>query len=142
MRYLVGEIAQVQAMQASRVLKDIDCPDAHALILQFENGALGSMTTTWAYDPRDWSHANVVDITFDQSLLRWSGGGLALTHAGETVEQKRPDRSIDAIFVDAVRSGDRSSILSPYDDGVRSLALSLAGLQSAAEGRPVAPSAL
>lgn len=142
MRYLVGEVAQVQALHTSRILTEIDCPDTHALIMQFENGSLGSMTTTWAYDPRDWNHANVLDITFDQSLLRWSGGGLDLTRAGETVQQKRPDRSIDAVFVDAVRTGDGSSILSPYADGVPSLALSLAGLQSAEEGRPVAPASL
>jgi predicted dehydrogenase len=142
MRYLVGEVAQVQSLQASRILTEIDCPDTHALILQFENGSLGSMTTTWAYDPRDWSHANVLDITFDQALLRWSAGTLEVTRDGETAQHKRPDRSIDAVFVEAVRSGDRASILSPYEDGVKSLALSLAGLQSAAEGRPVAPSSL
>jgi predicted dehydrogenase len=142
MRYLIGEVAQVQALQARRLLHEIDCPDTHALVVQFENGALGSMTTTWAYDPRDWSHANVLDITFDQALLHWSATGAVITRDGETTEQKKPDRSIDSVFVEAVRSGDRSLIRSPYSDGVKSLAVSLAALQSAEEGRPVAPASL
>jgi predicted dehydrogenase len=142
MRYLAGEVAQVSAMQASRVLRDIDCPDTHALVLQFADGPIGALTTTWAYDPRDWSHANVLDITFDEALLQWSSGPVTITRDGATTEHTRPDRSIDAVFVEAVRTGNRSLILSPYADAVRSLAVSLAALQSAAEERPVAPSSL
>ena len=40
-------------------------------------------------------------------------------------------------FVNAVRTGDRSAIRSPYSDAVRSLAVSLAMNQSARENRPV-----
>ena len=130
------------ARQASRVLHEIDCPDVHAIVLEFEGGALGSLTTTWAYDPRDWSHANVLDITFEQSLLHWSAGSAEITAGGVTTEHKRPDRSIDELFVDAVRRGDRSAILSPYADAVKSLAVSLAALQSAAEDRAVVPTSL
>jgi myo-inositol 2-dehydrogenase/D-chiro-inositol 1-dehydrogenase len=142
MRFLIGEVKSVYARQASRTLHDIDCPDVHAVVLEFESGALGSLTTTWAYDPRDWSHANVVDVTFGQSLLHWSASAAEITADGVTTEHKRPDRSIDELFVDAVRRGDRSTILSPYADAIKSLAVSLAALQSAVEDRAVAPGSL
>jgi predicted dehydrogenase len=142
MRYLLGEVREVYARQASRVLREIDCPDVHALVLDFENGALGTLTTTWAYDPRDWNHANVLDITFDQSLLHWSTRAAEITTEGVTSEHKRPDRSIDEAFVTAVRTQDASHIRSPYSDAVKSLAVSLAALQSAEERRPVAPGSL
>jgi hypothetical protein len=48
-----------------------------------------------------------------------------------------PAKGIDAIFLDAVRGGDRSAILTPYDDAVRSLAISLAANASARDGVPV-----
>jgi hypothetical protein len=40
----------------------------------------------------------------------------------------------DAAFVQAVRTGDRSLLLSPYEDGLRTLTVTVAANQSAAEG--------
>jgi predicted dehydrogenase len=136
MRYLGGEIVEVYAKEARRTLPEIDCADVHCLILTFANGALGSLTTTWAFDPSDWSQANVVEITYDAALLRWSPGGVSISGGGQQRQESRPDRSIDAVFIDAVRRGDRSAILSPYEDAVRSLAVSLAANASAQSGRP------
>ncbi len=134
MRYLVGEVAEVTARQASRQLHEIDCPDVHTVIFEFENGALGSLTTMWAYDPSDWSHANVLDILYGQNLLTWNGSRVVITAGGETEERTAPGPGIDEVFVEAVRSGDGSQIRSPYRDGVKSLALCLAALE-AGQGR-------
>jgi predicted dehydrogenase len=136
MRYLIGEITEVYAKQRSRLLHTIDCPDTNCLIVEFANGVIGSMTATWAYDPGDWSHANVLDITFDQSVLHWTHGGVRVTKDGQTEELTRPDRSIDAVFIEAVRTGNGSLIRSPYTDGVKSLAVSLAANRSGKTGRP------
>jgi hypothetical protein len=43
----------------------------------------------------------------------------------------------DQAFVNAVRTGDRSGILSPYPDGVKSALLSIASNKSLETGRPV-----
>jgi myo-inositol 2-dehydrogenase / D-chiro-inositol 1-dehydrogenase len=137
LRYLVGEVRTVYALQAQRVLKEIDCPDVNALALGFENGAVGTFTATWMLHSSDWSLANVCDITFDESRLHWTPGGLTTTRGGETREENRPDASIDAAFVEAVRTGDRSLILSDYEDAVRTLALTLAADESARTGGPV-----
>lgn len=136
MRYIIGEITGVYAKQRSRLLHEIDCPDTNCLVFEFENGAIGSMTATWAYDPRDWSHANVLDITFDQSILHWTHGKVIVTKDYQTTELTRPDRSIDEVFIEAVRTGDGSAIQSPYSDGVKSLAVSLIANRSGKTGRP------
>ena len=130
MRYLVGEVAEVTARHASRQLHEIDCPDVHVVVFEFENGALGSLTTTWAYDPSDWSNANVLDILYGQSLLTWTSGRVAITQKGATSERTAEGRGIDEVFVQAVREGNASLIRSPYADGVKSLAVSLAALEA------------
>src|SRR5205823_13824733 len=64
LRYLVGEVRSVYALQANRVLNEINCPDVNALALQFENGAVGTFSATWVLDTTDWNLANVCEITY------------------------------------------------------------------------------
>jgi len=137
MRYLVGDITEVYAKQTNRMIPQIDCPDMNSVAFEFENGALGSITTTWAYDPKDWSNANVMDIIIDQGHLHWSHQAVTLAKDGEKKELTRPGPSIDEVFVEAVATDNPALIRSPYSDGVKSLAVSLAMNLSAAEGRPV-----
>ena len=136
MRNLVGEVESVYAMQANRVLTEIDCPDSNSLTLQFSDGAVGSLTAAWAY-AGDWSNANVLDILYEQELLNWNPSKVSVRENGEWVDKTEPGPTIDQIFVEAIRSGDGSEILSPYSDAVKTLAISLAANLSAQENRPV-----
>ncbi|MBM3238884.1 Gfo/Idh/MocA family oxidoreductase [Candidatus Poribacteria bacterium] len=135
-RYLAGEVQEVYAMQANRILSAIDCPDSNVIALRFVSGALGSLTASWTYDPNDWSNANVLDILFDHSHIHWDGGKIILKEKGETKELTRPGQSIDAVFIEAVRTKDSSQIRSPYSDAVKSLAISLAANESGRSGAP------
>ncbi|MDP6110337.1 MAG: Gfo/Idh/MocA family oxidoreductase [Planctomycetota bacterium] len=139
MRQLCGEVKEVITHRASRELTEIDCPDVQAITLVFESGAIGSLTTSWAFDPRDWSNANVLEITFADRLIRWGGGkSITLSGGGEDKQEVEGEgRSIDAVFVDAVRSNDGSEIRSPYADAVKSLELCLAINESGETGQPV-----
>jgi predicted dehydrogenase len=137
LRYLVGEVRSVYALQSRRLLEEIDCPDVNALALQFENGAVGTFSATWVLHTSDWNLANVCEITYDDARLRWTTGGVTFTEAGKNREEQRPDASIDAAFIDAVYTGDRSLIRSDYDDAVRTLALTLSADESARTGQPV-----
>ncbi len=140
MRYLVGEIATVSCRATSRILHEIDCPDVTVATLEFTDGALGSMTTTWAFDPSDWSETNVLHILYADKLLQFRTDKATLRAGLETQPLDAPGRGIDEVFVEAVRTGDGSAILSDYADGVRSLAVSLAANDSfAADGKTVAP---
>ena len=137
MRYMGGEVETVYAMQANRFLKETDCPDANSVSLQFASGAVGSLTATWAY-AGDWSNANILDLLYEGELLNWNPSRVLVQEDGEWVDKTEPSPTIDAVFVDAVRSGDASSILSPYSDAVKTLAISLAANRSAQEDRPIA----
>jgi predicted dehydrogenase len=149
MRYLVGEVGAVTARHANRQIPHIDCPDVHTVILEFDSGALGTMTTTWAYDNLDWSETNVVDVLFEQSLLTWNRERVAVRRRRRglegdqlreemvTDELSAPGPTVDEVFVDAVASGDGSKIRSPYSDAAKSLALCLAALEAGDTGRTV-----
>ncbi len=136
MRYLCGEIVEVYSAQANRTLKEIDCYDYGATALRFASGAVGCLTTCWALDNSVWD-ANVVDIFFDRYRLTWNTERPSILPANEAFKiDDAPVKTIDQVFLDAVRTGDRSAILSPYEDAVKSLAVSLAANDSARDGSP------
>lgn len=136
MRYMGGEVASVYALQANRFLKETDCPDANAVALEFESGAVGSLTATWAY-AGDWANANIVDLLYEGELMNWNPSRVSVQEDGKWTDKTQPSPTIDEVFVDAVRRGDPSSILSPYSDAVKTLAISLAANLSAQENRPI-----
>ena len=137
MRYLLGEVEEVHAMQTSQVLTEIDCPDSNIVSLKFENGAVGSLTTYWAFDNGDWSHTNVIDILYKDQLINWNPSRLRIKENGEYIDKTEASPSIDEVFVKAVRSGDRSQILSPYGDAVKTMAVSIAANQSGRTGKSI-----
>ena len=134
MRFLCGEIVEVHSLQANRTLTEIDCPDHTATLLTFASGAVGCLTTAWAFEGWD---GNIIDLFFDRYRLTWSAGSPAITPDCEAFAiSDTPRKSIDQIFVEAVRTGDRSAILTPYGDALQSLAVSLAANDSAQSGSP------
>jgi predicted dehydrogenase len=140
LRHLVGEVEEVYALQAHRVLKEITSPDAYAVVLRFRNGALGTLNTGWTHDPGEWSEANVVHLLLDGCLVELGSRGVVLqpARAGELAEVTGPD--MYGAFLAAVRSGDPvgAGVLSPYRDALATLAVSLAANTSAESGRPEA----
>lgn len=136
MRYMGGEVETVYAMQANRLLKETDCPDVNSVTLQFASGAVGSLTATWAY-AGDWANANILDVLYEGELLNWNPSRVLVQEDSEWIDKTEPSPTIDDVFVEAVRNGDASAILSPYSDAVKTLAISLAANQSAQENRPV-----
>ncbi|MBI1928739.1 hypothetical protein HYR99_31400, partial [Candidatus Poribacteria bacterium] len=92
---------------------------------------------SWSYDPGDWSHANVLDILYEDQLIHWDSGSLQVKENSQVVTKRAPGPGMDEVFVDAVRGGDGSNILSPYSDAVKSLAISLAANRSGEEGVPM-----
>lgn len=137
-RYFVGEVDEVFSYQANRVLKEIDSPDVYAVSLRFANGAIGSFSSVWHGDPADWTEANQLKAFVDTHRIAWSASGATITPEEPSFQvPQEAGASIDQVFIDAVRTNDPSLILTPYDEGVRSLAVSLAANESARTGRPV-----
>jgi len=134
MRFLGGEIIEVYCAQTNRTLKGIDCPDHNVAAMRFASGAVGCLTTCWAFD--GWE-GNIVDILFDRYRVHWEAGGATIAPECEGFKKEDvPARSIDEVFVEAVRTGDASAILTPYQDALKSLAVSLAANESARDNVP------
>ncbi|MBN2452340.1 MAG: Gfo/Idh/MocA family oxidoreductase [Lentisphaeria bacterium] len=111
-------------------------PDTTALTLRYASGALGtlscSMVPGTAWDCGFRIVAEGLIVTIEGGDVRWRGSEEGTEAAGENWPSY-----VLYDFLDAVLEGRPSAV--PYDEGVRSLAISLAGYASAeAGGAPVA----
>jgi predicted dehydrogenase len=140
MRYLVSEINEVFCYEAQRQFTpdQTSCPDITAMTVKFANGAIGTMSCVSSLTPTD-GFANVLDITFNEKYLRWSPASVVVKHEGKEDEAsgKAIFNSADHAFVEAVRLKDQSLILSNYDEGLRTVAVTLAAAESARRNAPV-----
>jgi len=140
MRCLAGEIVEVYANYALRTLTDVeglDVPDVGAISFRFENGAIGSLTTSCALT--QGGGTGDLNILVKDAVLKWAVESIS-ADPGEYPEleaEVAPSPSIDAVFIEAVKTGDGSKIRSPYSDALRSLDVTLAANRSAREGKPV-----
>ena len=138
LRYLVGEVAEVHAYYATRALNDVenlDIPDVYALSLQFENGAVGTLSSTCVL--RNGGGSNGIDVMMrDMRATVGANGVTVFPSGGAEVGEMPESEDIDEVFMDAIRSGDGSGILSDFEDGLRSLDISLAANKSAETGQP------
>ena len=82
-----------------------------------------------------------MEFILDGMRMSWDAGGIQVSpgNAAPIPEAPADILSIDQSFVKAVATGDASLIKTPYDDGLRSLDVTLAANQSAIEGRPIKP---
>ncbi len=142
LRYLVGEVAEVHAYYALRTMDDednLDIPDVHVINLKFETGAIGSLTSTCTF--RQGGGTGLMSFILNDMRAEFGPDGLVVhpESAADPGPVQRDLGDIDEVFIDAVRTGDGSAVLSDYEDGVRSLDVTLAANRSAESGRPEVP---
>ena len=139
-RYLVGEVKQVGAFATLRAMKDtpnMDVPDVGVATLEFESGAIGTVMNTCALTQGHKvglalvGHDLVVEHNAGQLLVIKPEGREEVTPTVNPVERE------DEVFIQAVKTGDTSAIRSSYEDGVKSLAVSLAVNEAWQKGKVV-----
>ncbi|WP_409292787.1 Gfo/Idh/MocA family protein [Peribacillus sp. SCS-37] len=135
-RYLAGEILTVFANQSLTVMGDIpglDIPDSTSLSFKLESGAVGSMDCTFTQT----DHSSGVEL-FGRGFRVVINGNALHIHDENGTESYESDMDFyqeqDDAFIEAIRTNDRSLILSPYSEGVRTLAVTLAANRSAKWG--------
>ncbi|HEY7550547.1 MAG TPA: Gfo/Idh/MocA family oxidoreductase [Hyphomicrobiaceae bacterium] len=137
LEFLMGPVKRVSARLAQLVLPG-DNPDVANMILEHENGALSSLTASYA-SASEFYMMNVYGKEASAYYDLFSG--LRHLRRGETAAQAVATEANDTIreelgeFARCVRTGAR-----PETDGywaVRNLAVIKAGLKSAREGRAV-----
>jgi predicted dehydrogenase len=139
LRYLIGEVDEVHAYYALRAMKDVenfDIPDVYALNMKFNNGALCSLTSACCMEKGGGGSGSTFLLT-DSLSMSFGRDGIVVTPEDAAEPGDLPDTGdIDAVFMDAIRRNDSSNILSDYEEGVRSLDISLAANKSAETGKP------
>lgn len=137
-RTLVGEVVSVYAVGArtERADRDGDIDDVSTATLQFETGAVGSVSSTCLLN---WPH-RIGLHTFSPSLVIELSEFELMVDVGRgrpvTPSQVDPFVLEDRDFVDAVQ-GKPNRIRTPYDDALRTHRLACAVDRSALEGRPL-----
>ncbi len=143
MRYAVGEIVEVFGRQRNVVhqdWEDWDNDDVGVACVRFESGALGTITNCYALIDGAPGGSGAEILCTDRRVY-WEGKNVTVRTADgeERVPpfDGQPQRCEDLAFIEAVKTGDRSGILSPYSDGLKTLAVTLACAQSGETGTPI-----
>ena len=139
LRYLVGEVEEVHAYFALRTLTDVpnlDIPDVYTLNMKYASGAIGSLTSTCTF--REGGGAGTMSMILKNKRAEVESGGVKVYPDGAADPGSVPKDvgDIDEVFMEAIRTGNGSGILSDYEDAVRSLDVSLAANRSAETGKP------
>lgn len=142
LRYLAGEVEEVSATYASRFPEEewerTNVHDIGTVTLKMKSGAVANISNTCVLPPG----VGKVGLSFyaREGLWEWTPGHLkeTLVHAENVyAEESDPYVRQTEAFLHALRTGDRSRILSDYADACKTQAVTFAALQSALSGRIV-----
>jgi predicted dehydrogenase len=144
-RYVAGEVHTVYGAGATGAMTEVENYDIHdvsVVTMLFDSGAIGQITTGCIAENNGGQR---VDLTFkgrdwqawtDSSKGRLQDAkGTKEVDGGQSWQEQLGNG--DKAFVAAVKSGDNSKILSPYQSGAQTLAITLAANQSMQSGKPV-----
>lgn len=138
-RYLGGEIDKVQANMSLQLLKDkenIDIPDVTSVNFTFASGAVGHLDCAMIQA----DHRMGVEFLGHDFRVEMNGTALTIVEKDETkTYQASVDymEEEDRVFIEAIKSGNRDLILASYEDGLQTLAVSLAANESDESGEVV-----
>ena len=144
-RRLVGE-ARVMAATADRhpnpAHPSMDVADVTTALLRYEGGAAGTFTATCILEtpgPRELRLiADGLEIAISESGVTFEGSATGPNAAARRIPTGNdPYREENRVFLAAIRSGDKSQLLSTYADALATHRLTTA-IRAAAEASPPA----
>lgn len=145
-RFYFGDVVEVFARGMAGLNTDVegyDIEDASCVTLVFESGLVG---VVWSgCFMRGGPGRNGLDVFTRFGKVEVHNRSHVVIDRGTSSQMWRntADTAVaeDLAFFEAVCANDASKMLSPYADGVKSLALSAAASESMASGKPVKPAA-
>lgn len=140
-RYIVGDILRVSAVTALRTLHnvpDLNIPDVGIVNVWFENGSIGCIANTCMLR---MGYMTGLHIITPSLITEISGSSVKFIEPNRTEEvrhQRNGHFYESIVFMEAVKTKNQSLIRSDYEDSVKTLAVTLAALESAEkQGEPV-----
>ncbi len=136
-RFLVGDIVQVSAATALRALHDVpelNVPDVGTVTVWFANGVIGTIANTCLLR---MGYTVGLHVFTPDLIVELTSGSVRLLepHRTEEIRHQRNGHFYESVvFMEAVRTKNQSLIRSDYTDAVKTLAVTLAALESAEKG--------
>jgi myo-inositol 2-dehydrogenase/D-chiro-inositol 1-dehydrogenase len=143
LRYLAGEVDEVYASYANRVmdkkLAGVTVADVGNVTMKLKNSIVVSLSNTCIL-PSGMSKIGM-SIYTDQGMIDWEPDHVSMTETTGKKEEKidldNPYVKESEAFIHAVRTGDTSGILSDYFDAYKTHEVTFAALESSRTGLPV-----
>lgn len=142
LRFICGEVEEVYAVFGNQILsakdKSVTVADVGTVTLKLHNGIVANISNTCIL-PESVGKSGITLFT-DQGMLDWSSKRLEITMKGLTsdyIDTVNPYQIESEVFINAVRTGDSSRVLSDYEDAYKTHKVTLAALESAMKGSPV-----
>jgi len=138
-RYIVGSDAVLVHGVANSGgmthVPDYDVDDISMVNIEFKSGVVANITSCCAM--KGWGRVQL-EVFCPGLAVTVSGGGLTVNREGEAEEvAKVPALDRDRVFIDAVKPGDSSKILSPYADALETHRITMAASKSFETGKAV-----
>ena len=143
-RLFAGEVERVSAEYTLNTRKDEDFDnwDGSSVILRFEDGAIGSFSSTLSLYPSLIHNPNLsymgLEIFIKDKMVRFQPNKATIYHSDHVTQWSNQEGEVDLEFMRACRDGDPVSIRSTLRDAYKSLAVSLACNEAALRGESVA----
>ncbi|OLS42179.1 Gfo/Idh/MocA family protein [Bacillus sp. MRMR6] len=141
LRYLCGDIKEVYAAYNSTMMAEkvegTTTSDVGSVIVKLQNGMVATISNTCILPEPNKSG---LEIYTDEGVLELWNHQLRDVRGKRIVEyteQNNPYFVENQIFLDAVRTGNTSNILSTYQDAVKTHQVTVAANQSAMTGKPI-----
>jgi predicted dehydrogenase len=140
MRFLVGEVKKISADMALRLLNDepgMSIPDVTSVNLLFESGAIGHIDTSCIPQPDGRSSLEIMGRDFRLTI---NGTSLTIWDQEQNNTYKSDVNMYleqDKALIEAIITGNRSLILAPYEEALKTLEVTLAANESAKSGQSV-----
>ena len=138
-RYIVGSDAVlVHGVANSGGITDVpdyDVDDVSMVNIVFKNGVVANIASCCAM--KGWSRVQL-EVFCPGLVLNVGGGALTVNRQGKVEEvDKVPALDRDRVFIDAVKTGDSSKILSPYADALETHKITMAASKSFEMGKAI-----
>ena len=143
-RLFAGEVERVSAEYTLNTRKDEDFDnwDGSSVILRFEEGAIGSFSSTLSLYPSLIHNPNLsymgLEIFIRDKMVRFQPNKAKIYLSDHVTEWSSQEGDVDQDFIEACRDGDSANIRSTVRDAYKSLAVSLACNEAAVRGESVA----
>ena len=136
-RFILGDAALVHGVAVSGSMTDVpnyDIDDMSMVNIQFKSGAIANIVSGCAMEKWGRVHLEV----FCRGLVVTIGGSNKVNRKGEeTPLPSEGGQDRDRVFINAVKTGNASKILSPYSDALKTFRIMMAASKSFETGKAV-----